>query len=261
MADTPWTSDACSLVEAFRRKERSPAEGLDATLAAIDDSDLNCFSFVDPERARRICAKADVSLPFGGIPTGIKELFPYEGWPHTEASLAFKDRVADHTSRHLERLVRAGGIVPVGLTTASEFGGLNVSVTRLNGVTHNPWKRGRTVGGSSGGSSAAVAGGLVALANGSDGGGSLRIPAGYTGLVSLKGTFGRITRAPQAFSRPLTDAPNADPSGGCSTTTSIPSATRAPPAIATSATAGSPPAGSAVGANWLTARTGGRPVG
>lgn len=138
-------------------------------------SDFNCFSFVDPERTRRICAGADVSLPFGGIPTGIKELFPYEGWPHTEASLVFRDRVADHTSRHLERLIRAGGIVPVGLTTASEFGGLNVSVTLLNGVTHNPWKRGRTVGGSSGGSSAAVAGGLVALANGSDGGGSLRI--------------------------------------------------------------------------------------
>ena len=204
MPDTPWTSDACSLVEAFRRKERSPAEELDASLAAIERSDLNCFSFVDPERAQRMCADADVSLPFGGIPTGIKELFPYEGWPNTEASLVFKDRIADHTSRHLERLIRAGGVVPVGLTTSSEFGGLNVSVTRLNGVTHNPWKRGRTVGGSSGGSSAAVAGGLVSLANGSDGGGSLRIPAGYTGLVSLKGTFGRITRAPHAYSRPNT---------------------------------------------------------
>lgn len=204
MPDTPWMSDACSLVEAFRRKERSPAEELQATLAAIESSDLNCFSFVDPERAQRICADADVSRPFGGVPTGIKELFPYEGWPNTEASLVFKDRIADHTSRHLERLIREGGIVPVGLTTSSEFGGLNVSVTRLNGVTHNPWRRGRTVGGSSGGSSSAVAGGLVALANGSDGGGSLRIPAGYTGLVSLKGTFGRITRAPHAYSRPNT---------------------------------------------------------
>lgn len=204
MPDTPWTSDACSLVEAFRRKEHSPAEELEATLVAIEKSDLNCFSFLDPERARRLCAEADVSLPFGGVPTGIKELFPYEGWPNTEASLVFKDRIADHTSRHLERLIHAGGIVPVGLTTSSEFGGLNVSVTRLNGVTHNPWRRGRTVGGSSGGSSAAVAGGLVSLANGSDGGGSLRIPAGYTGLVSLKGTFGRITRAPHAYSRPNT---------------------------------------------------------
>lgn len=202
--DTPWTSDACSLVEAFRRKERSPAEELEVTLAAMASSDLNCFSYIDAERAHRICAEADVSLPFGGVPTGIKELFPYEGWPNTEGSLVFRDRVSDHTSRHLERLIREGGIVPVGLTTSSEFGGLNVSVTRLNGVTHNPWRRGRTAGGSSGGSSAAVAGGLVALGTGSDGGGSLRIPAGYTGLVSLKGTFGRISRAPHAYSRPNT---------------------------------------------------------
>ena len=204
VADSPWTSDACSLVEAFRRKERSPAEELEATLAAIDAAELNCFSYVDAERARRICAETDVSLPFGGVPTAIKELFPYVGWPNTEASLVFKDRVADHTSRHLERLIAEGGIVPVGLTTSSEFGGLNVSVSRINGVTHNPWRRGRTCGGSSGGSSAAVAGGLVSLANGSDGGGSLRIPAGYTGLVSLKGTFGRITRAPHAYARPNT---------------------------------------------------------
>ena len=94
--------------------------------------------------------------------------------------------------------------MPVGQTTASEFGGLNVSVSRLHGVTHNPWRRGRTVGGSSGGSAAAVAGGLVSLATGGDGGGSIRIPAGYTGLLGMKGTFGRITRGPAAFTRPNT---------------------------------------------------------
>ncbi len=95
-------------------------------------------------------------------------------------------------------------MVPVGQTTASEFGGLNVSVTKINGVTHNPWRHGRTVGGSSTGSAAAVAGGLVSLASGGDGGGSIRIPAGYTGLLGFKGTFGRITRAPNAFMRPNT---------------------------------------------------------
>ncbi|HWE57067.1 MAG TPA: amidase [Acidimicrobiales bacterium] len=204
MADAPWTQDACSLVDAFRAGERSPAEELEASLAAIASSDLNCFSHVDADRARKICSEADVNLPFGGVPTGIKELFPYEGWPNTEASVVFKDRVADHTSRHLERLLRDGGIVPVGLTTSSEFGGLNVSVTKLNGVTHNPWRHGRTAGGSSGGSSSAVAGGLVSLATGGDGGGSLRIPAAYNGLFTLKGTFGRITRAPHAYSRPNT---------------------------------------------------------
>ncbi|MGI8492795.1 MAG: amidase family protein, partial [Acidimicrobiales bacterium] len=160
MPDSPWMADACSLVDAFRSGERSPAEELEASLAAIERSNLNCFSFVDPERAQQTCAGADVSMPFGGVPTGIKELTPYEGWPNTEASLVFRDRRADHTSRHLQRLLRDGGIVPVGLTTSSEFGGLNVSVTKLNGVTHNPWQPGRTAGGSSGGSSAAVAGGL-----------------------------------------------------------------------------------------------------
>jgi len=204
MPDSPWMADACSLVDAFRSGERSPAEELEASLAAIERSNLNCFSFVDPERAQQTCAGADVSMPFGGVPTGIKELTPYEGWPNTEASLVFRDRRADHTSRHLQRLLRDGGIVPVGLTTSSEFGGLNVSVTKLNGVTHNPWQPGRTAGGSSGGSSAAVAGGLVSLATGSDGGGSLRIPAGYNGVLGFKGTFGRITRAPHAYMRPNT---------------------------------------------------------
>jgi Asp-tRNA(Asn)/Glu-tRNA(Gln) amidotransferase A subunit family amidase len=204
MADLPWQGDACSLVDAFRSGERSPLDELEATLAAIGSSDLRCFSHLDPEGARAAAATADVSLPFGGVPAGLKELEPVEGWPWTEASLVFKDRVAAHTSHANRRLREQGGIVPVGQTTASEFGGLNVSVSKINGVTHNPWRHGRTVGGSSGGSAAAVAGGLVSLATGGDGGGSIRIPAGYTGLLGMKGTFGRITRGPDAFMRPHT---------------------------------------------------------
>lgn len=204
MSDTPWQGDACSLVEAFRAGERSPAEELDATLAAIEASDLNCFSHLDPERARAAAEKADLSLPFGGVPTGIKELEPVEGWPDTGASLVFAERIADHTAHNVARLIDDGGAVPVGLTTASEFGGLNVSITKLNGVAHNPWRHGRTVGGSSGGAAASVMGGLVSLATGGDGGGSIRIPAGYTGLLGMKGTFGRITRGPHAMSRPNT---------------------------------------------------------
>ncbi|MDH4170552.1 MAG: amidase [Acidimicrobiia bacterium] len=203
MADTPWTGDACSLVDALRAGERSPVEELEASLAAIDRSDLNAFSFIDADRARTAAAQADTDLPFGGVPTGIKELERVEGWPYTEGSLVFEDRIAPTTSVHSARLL-AGGAVPVGLTCASEFGGLNVSVTRLNGVTHNPWRRGRSAGGSSGGSAAAVAGGLVSLAGGGDGGGSIRIPAGYTGLLGMKGTFGRIPRSPGAYSRPNT---------------------------------------------------------
>ena len=204
MTDTPWLGDASSLVEAFRSGERSPVEELDITLAAIEASDLNCFSHLDPERARAIAATADVSLPFGGVPVGIKEMTSVEGWPNTDASLVFKDRVATATSHHMRRLFTRGGVVPVGQTTASEFGGLNVSITKLNGITHNPWQTGRSAGGSSGGSAAAVAGGLVPLATGGDGGGSIRIPAAYNGLVGMKGTFGRITRAPHVFMRPNT---------------------------------------------------------
>lgn len=204
MTDTPWLDDASSLVDAFRAGERSPKEELQATLAAIEASDLNCFSFLDPERALAAAESADLSKPFGGVPVGIKELEQVEGWPDTQASLLFKDNVATHSGAVVERFVGEGGAVPVGLTTASEFGGLNVSVTKLNGVCHNPWQHGRTAGGSSGGSASAVAGGLVSLASGGDGGGSIRIPAGYCGLLGMKGTYGRISRGPHAYFRPGT---------------------------------------------------------
>jgi Asp-tRNA(Asn)/Glu-tRNA(Gln) amidotransferase A subunit family amidase len=204
VTDAPWTGDACSLVEAFRRGERTPTEELDATFAAIDASRLNAFCHLDRAWAYRAAAEADLSKPFGGVPTGIKELDPVRGWPFSEGSLVFADRLADRTSHAMERLFGRGGVVPVGSTTASEFGGLNVSVTKIHGVTHNPWRFGRTVGGSSAGSAAAVSGGLVSLATGGDGGGSIRIPAGYTGLLGMKGTFGRIPRSPHAYMRPNT---------------------------------------------------------
>lgn len=200
----PWAGDACSLVDAFRAGERSPVEELEATIDAIGTSELNAFTHLDLDAARERARNADITRPFGGVPAAIKELEPVEGWPHTEASLVFKGRRATQTSHHVRRLVERGGANPVGATTASEFGGLNVSVTRINGVTHNPWRAGRTVGGSSSGSAAAVAGGLLTLATGGDGGGSIRIPAGYCGLLGMKGTFGRITRAPHAFMRPNT---------------------------------------------------------
>ena len=203
MADTPWAGDACSLVDAFRAGERSPAEELEATLAAIEGSTLNAFCHVDADAARAAAARADVSAPLGGLPLGVKELDPVAGWPLTEASLAFADRLAGHDATAISR-VRAGGGVLVGQTTASEFGGLNVSVTLLHGVTGNPWDPTRTTGGSSAGSAAAVAGGLVPLATGGDGGGSIRIPAGFCGLVGMKGTAGRIPRGPRTAIAPLT---------------------------------------------------------
>jgi aspartyl-tRNA(Asn)/glutamyl-tRNA(Gln) amidotransferase subunit A len=197
MADTPWHGDACSLVEEFRAGRRSPLEELQATAHAISASDLNAFSFLALEQAEEAARAADTSLPFGGVPIGVKELDQVEGWPDTEACVVFADRVATHTSIQAQRIRDRGGAVLTGLTTASEFGGVNLTRTELNGITRNPWDVSRTPGGSSGGSAAAVAGGLVTLATGGDGGGSIRIPAGFTGLVGLKSTFGRIPRGPR----------------------------------------------------------------
>ncbi|MFM7870415.1 MAG: amidase, partial [Actinomycetota bacterium] len=194
--ESPWQGDACSLVDAYRRREISPVEELNRTFAAIDASDLNAFCFLDREGAYEQAKRADVSLPLGGVPIGVKELDNVEGWPATEASFPFKDRIATHSSVMVQRL-RAAGAILIGLTTASEFGGVNLTRTVLHGATHNPWQHGRTPGGSSGGSAAAVAGGLVTLATAGDGGGSIRIPAGFTGLIGLKATFGRIPRAPR----------------------------------------------------------------
>lgn len=204
MTDTPWLGDACSLVDAFRSGERSPAEELELVLDAIERSQLNTVSFVDADHARARAASADVDKPFGGIPVGVKMLDHVAGWPSTEASLVFKDRIATYTSTMLTRLVDDGGGALVGQTTASEFGGLNVSTNRLTGTTHNPWQHGRTAGGSSGGSAAAVAGGIFPLATGGDGGGSIRIPAAFNGLVGMKGTAGRIPRGPRTMISPLT---------------------------------------------------------
>jgi Asp-tRNA(Asn)/Glu-tRNA(Gln) amidotransferase A subunit family amidase len=193
----PWLGDAVSLVDAFRRKEVSPLEALDDCLAAIDASELNAFSHVAADEARSVAASADVSLPFGGVPIGVKELSPVAGWPDTDASLAFAGRVAEHDSTMVARLRDAGGVL-VGLTTASEFGGINVTYTKLNGPTRNPWDEEKNPGGSSGGSAAAVAGGLVPIATGGDGGGSIRIPAAFCGLPGLKATYGRIPKGPPA---------------------------------------------------------------
>jgi aspartyl-tRNA(Asn)/glutamyl-tRNA(Gln) amidotransferase subunit A len=203
MTVTPWQGDACSLVDSFRTGERNPKEELEGVLAAIDASALDAVSFLDTEGARAAAARADASLPFGGVPIGVKELESVEGWPSTEASLVFADRVADQTTTMVRRLEGAG-VVKVAQTTASEFGGLNVSVSKLHGVTHNPWRHDRTAGGSSGGSAAAVAGGLLPIATGGDGGGSIRIPAGFCGLVGMKGTAGRIPRGPRTEIAPLT---------------------------------------------------------
>ena len=202
-----YQGDACGLVDEFRAGRRHPVEEMRASIAAAEankKAGLNAFSFIDPERALVAAARADVDLPFGGVPLAVKELESVAGWPDTEASVAFANRRGSHTSLQVERLTREGGMIPYAMTTASEFGGVNVTRTLLNGSTHNPWQHGRTPGGSSGGSAAAVAGGLCTIATAGDGGGSIRIPAGFCGLVGLKSTYGRIPRAPMHYLGNLT---------------------------------------------------------
>src|ERR1700752_766449 len=115
MPDTPWLGDACSLVDAFRSGARNPGDELDAGLAAIEASELHAFCHLDVDAARTAAARADVALPLGGVPVAVKELEPVQGWPYTEASLVFADRVSDHDSTMIERL-RAGGANLFGQT-------------------------------------------------------------------------------------------------------------------------------------------------
>lgn len=197
MTTEPWLGDACSLVDSMRAGDLSPLEALESCLAAIEGSALNAFSYLDPQSARSAAMDADTSLPFGGLPLAVKELDSVGGWPDTDASIFFRERKAAEDSIQVGRL-KAAGAVPFGLTTASEFGFVGYTSTRLNGTTRNPWNRDRTPGGSSGGSAAAVAGALVPIASGGDGGGSIRIPAGFCGLVGLKTSGGRIPRGPNA---------------------------------------------------------------
>lgn len=203
MAITPWLNDACGLVEAFRAKRISPLEALDACIEAIGGSTLGAFSHTDFDVAREEAVSADTSLPFGGVPFGVKELERVAGWPYTEASTIFRDRVSGHDDTSVARLRKTGALL-VAQTTASEFGGINCTSTELHGTTRNPWNPARTPGGSSGGSAASVAGGLLPIATGSDGGGSIRIPAGFCGLFGLKATYGRIPKGPSAGIEPLT---------------------------------------------------------
>jgi aspartyl-tRNA(Asn)/glutamyl-tRNA(Gln) amidotransferase subunit A len=130
--------------------------------------------------------------PFSGVPFAVKDLEHAAGMPTSFGSVLFKGRPpVRQDSVHVARL-RAAGAIPVGKTASPEFGAVAVTDSPAWGVTRNPWDLERTPGGSSGGSAAAVAAGMVPLATASDGGGSIRIPASFCGLVGLKPSFGRI---------------------------------------------------------------------
>ena len=165
---------------------------------------VNAFCYVDAERA---LAEADEispddPRPFAGVPIAVKSSAAQEGLPRPIGSALFKDRVAERDGLTVGRLKEAGFVI-LGRTTMPEFGILPTTEPRLTGPTRNPWDTSRTPGGSSGGSAAAVAAGVVPLAHGGDGGGSLRIPAACCGLVGLKASRGRISAGPDAGDDPL----------------------------------------------------------
>lgn len=192
---------AIEIAESVRAGERKAVEVLDACLAEVErgNAALNAFVHVDADLARTAAEAVDAAVaagqdpgPFAGVPIGVKDLEDCEGMPTSHGSLAFKARgpmPAD--SVHVARL-RAAGAVPIGKTAAPEFGTLNFTKTKAWGVTRNPWNLERTPGGSSGGTAAAVAAGLIPCGTASDGGGSTRIPAGFSGLVGMKPSHGRI---------------------------------------------------------------------
>lgn len=187
---------------ALRRREVSSTELTAAALERIErlNPSTNAVQTVMAEAARERARQADEELargdgrgPLHGIPIAVKDLFYTKGVRTTGGSNLFQDQVPDHDATVVEWL-RAGGAVLVGKTGMHE---LAYGITSSNphyGAIRNPWDRDRIPGGSSGGSGAAVAAGMVAMAMGSDTGGSIRIPAAYCGVVGLKPTYGRVSR-------------------------------------------------------------------
>jgi Asp-tRNA(Asn)/Glu-tRNA(Gln) amidotransferase A subunit family amidase len=199
-----WFKPAHELAQAIRARELSPVELMEACLQRIEQVNpvLNAFIAMRPEEAlgearaaaERIAGGEDAGL-LAGLPFGVKELEDAEGFPSTHASVPYKDNWPERDSVQVERLKKAGAIL-LGKTNAPEFGYTAFTKNLLFGITRNPWNPERTPGGSSGGTSAAIAAGMVPLATGSDGGGSIRIPACYTGCFGLKPTYGRVPRGP-----------------------------------------------------------------
>lgn len=206
----PWLDDACSLADAVRKGDVRAVDVLEASLEAIAASKVNAIAHLDAEGARRRAEEIDREVAAGrdpglmaGVPTLAKDMGHVKGMPTTYGSVVYKDNVSEFDSIDVGRLRDAGAII-LGKATTSEFGLVAYTATKLFGATRNPWNLEKTPGGSSGGPAAAVAGGLVPASTASDGGGSIRIPAHYTGLVGLKGTFGRVPRGPRAKNGPLT---------------------------------------------------------
>jgi amidase len=187
------------LAALVRGGEISAREVVGAALRRIEDLDdrINAFIEVDGERALEAAdaIQPGDERPFAGVPIAIKANVPVAGLCMNFASKFLAGHRPGH-SAYMVRRLRDAGFVVVGTTNMPEFGILPTTEPRHTGATHNPWNVDRTPGGSSGGSAAAVAAGMLPIAHGNDGGGSIRIPAACCGLIGLKTSRGRVSRGP-----------------------------------------------------------------
>ncbi|HEX3432328.1 MAG TPA: amidase [Rhizomicrobium sp.] len=196
---------AAELGDAYRVRDLSPVDVVESCLARIAalDAEINAFCFIDADYVRgaaeqserRWMENAPLS-PLDGVPVAIKDLLLTRNWPTRRGSLTVDAKgLWPHDAPAVARL-RAAGAILIGKTTTPEFGWKGTTDSPLTGVTRNPWNPKATPGGSSGGSGAALAARLVPLALGTDGGGSIRIPASFCGIFGLKPSFGRVPAWP-----------------------------------------------------------------
>jgi len=203
-------NDLCSLsatdlLRLYRTRKASPVEAARAVLARIEklNTKLNCFCLVDAKSALASARESEARWrkdePRGlldGVPVSIKDLLLTKGWPTLRGSRTINPKGPWNDDAPAVARLREHGAVLVGKTTTPEFGWKGVTDNSLTGITRNPWNPKLTPGGSSGGSSAAVAAGMGPLSVGTDGGGSIRIPCAFTGLFGLKPSFGRVPAWP-----------------------------------------------------------------
>ena len=205
MTTDPALFSATELLHAYAQKTLSPVEATKAVLVRIDkyDGTFNAFRLVDEARALEAARASEArwvkGVPAGlvdGVPTTIKDLVATKGWSTRRGSLSSSEDGPWDEDHPLVGKLRAHGAVLLGKTTTPEFGWKGVTDSPLTGITRNPWDPSKTPGGSSGGAAAAAAACMGALHHGSDGGGSIRMPAGYTGIYGIKPTFGRVPTWP-----------------------------------------------------------------
>jgi len=197
---------ARELARAIASRELSPVDAVESSLARLSATEPRLHSFVTvlADRALRDAKRAEAQErdrkppgPLFGVPISVKDLIAVGGAPLTFGSRSMAGNLATHDAVAVERLREAGAII-IGKTTTSEFGCKAVGDSPLTGSTRNPWDLSRTAGGSSAGAAASVAAGVTSIALGTDGGGSIRIPAAMTGLFGVKAQFGRVPVFPVA---------------------------------------------------------------